>query len=129
MAALQNCAEMLRKARLAKGLTFREVAQFVGISPGNVSEIENGRRLPPKDESILSKFAKLLGLNRDELIVSAQITRKAKTDDTIGNVLAGDPELALSFYRMVEDKDDATVLDALRIAVEMVNGNKDKKCG
>ena len=45
------------------------------------------------------------------------------------DVLAGDPELALSFYRMVEDKDDATVLDALRIAVEMVNGNKDKKCG
>ena len=77
----------------------------------------------------MEKFAKLLGLNRDELIVSAQITRKAKTDDTIGNVLAGDPELALSFYRMVEDKDDATVLDALRIAVEMVNGNKDKKCG
>lgn len=126
MAALQNCAEMLRKARLAKGLTFREVAQFVGISPGNVSEIENGRRLPPKDENILGKFAKLLGIDRDALVRSAQITRKAKTDDTIGNVLAEDPELALSFYRMVEDKDSETVRDALRRAVEMMNHNKEK---
>lgn len=126
MAALQNCAEMLRKARLAKGLTFREVAQFVGISPGNVSEIENGRRLPPKDENILGKFAKLLGIDRNTLVRSAQITRKAKTDDTIGNVLAEDPELALSFYRMVEDKDSETVRDALRRAVEMMNHNKEK---
>ncbi|WP_298030358.1 helix-turn-helix transcriptional regulator [uncultured Desulfovibrio sp.] len=126
MAALQNCAEMLRKARLAKGLTFREVAQFVGISPGNVSEIENGRRLPPKDENILGKFAKLLGIDRDALVRSAQITRKAKTDDTIGNVLAEDPELALSFYRMVEDKDSETVRDALRKAVEMMAHNKEK---
>ena len=126
MAALQNCAEMLRKARLAKGLTFREVAQFVGISPGNVSEIENGRRLPPKDENILGKFAKLLGIDSDALVRSAQITRKAKTDDTIGNVLAEDPELALSFYRMVEDKDSETVRDALRRAVEMMNHNKEK---
>lgn len=126
MAALQNCAEMLRKARLAKGLTFREVAQFVGISPGNVSEIENGRRLPPKDENILGKFAKLLGIDRDALVRSAQITRKAKTDDTIGNVLAEDPELALSFYLMVEDKDSETVRDALRRAVEMMNHNKEK---
>jgi len=125
MAALQSFAGMLREARLSKGLTFREVAQFVGISPGNISEIENGRRLPPKDEHILTKFAKLLGLDREALISSAQITRKVKTDDTIGNVLACDPELALSFYRMVEDGDGETVRDALRKAMEIMDGNKE----
>ena len=123
MAALQGFVDMLRNARLAKGLTFREVAHFVGLSPGNVSEIENGRRLPPKDEAVLEKFAKLLDLNREELIHSAQITRKIRTDDTLGNVLAGDPELALNFYRMVENKDDEKVREALRKAVSFINNN------
>ena len=125
MAMTQSFPEMVRNARLAKELTFRDVARFVGISAGCISEIERGRRLPPKDEKTLARFAKLLGLNRDDVVQSASLTRKARTDNTLGQVLAQDPDLALAFFRMVENGDNDSIKEALRKAVEIVSAKED----
>lgn len=118
-------AEMLRQARIAKEFTLREVASFTGLSAGNISEMESGRRLPPKDENILFKLAKLLGINRDELCEKAKITRKFKSEGVLEDVLLGDPELALNFYRVVEDRTGDDVRKALRHALQFLNDNKD----
>ena len=40
----------LREWRLAMGYTFRLLSQNVGIKPGVLSEIENGRREPTEEE-------------------------------------------------------------------------------
>lgn len=40
----------LRKWRLEQGYTFRQLSELVGISPGTLSEIENGRREPTDEQ-------------------------------------------------------------------------------
>lgn len=49
---VENCgfADRLRAWRLYKGLTHRELAVKLGLSPGTLSEIENGRREPTEEQ-------------------------------------------------------------------------------
>lgn len=42
----------LRAWRLKQGYTFRQLSELVGISPGTLSELENGRREPTQEQII-----------------------------------------------------------------------------
>jgi transcriptional regulator with XRE-family HTH domain len=44
--------EWLRRVRLAARLTVRDVARAAGVSPAYVSDVENGHRAPPGEESL-----------------------------------------------------------------------------
>jgi transcriptional regulator with XRE-family HTH domain len=56
----------LRKARLAKGLTLRDVEKLTGMSESQISQIENGRRRDPAFKTVVT-LAKALGLSLDSL--------------------------------------------------------------
>lgn len=55
----------LREARLRSGLSLREVARQLGVSPSFVSQVENGKSQP--SVATLYSFAQLLGLSIDSL--------------------------------------------------------------
>ncbi|OSI21674.1 helix-turn-helix domain-containing protein [Neisseria dumasiana] len=47
----------LKKARLAEGLTLKEVAKHVNSDTGNISRIERGKQMPSKE--LVSKLVDL----------------------------------------------------------------------
>jgi transcriptional regulator with XRE-family HTH domain len=62
--------QVLREARLAKGITLRKFAEMVGISPTYLSQVEQDNVDPPTAERV-KKMAELLGANSDEWIALA----------------------------------------------------------
>ncbi len=65
-AAYPQMGERLRAARQARGLTLRELAQRLGVSPSMVSQIETGRASP--SVSTLYAIANELDVSLDELL-------------------------------------------------------------
>jgi transcriptional regulator with XRE-family HTH domain len=57
--------QVLREARLAKGITLRKFAEMVGISPTYLSQVEQDNVDPPTAERV-HKMANLLGASADE---------------------------------------------------------------
>lgn len=62
--------ELLREARLAKGITLRKFAEALGVSPTYVSGVENGT-LPPPTSDRLVTIGQLLEVELDELVEMA----------------------------------------------------------
>lgn len=57
--------DFLRKKRKEKGFTVIEFARMLKTQPSHLTEIENGRRLPP-DNDILYRLADTLELDEEE---------------------------------------------------------------
>jgi hypothetical protein len=61
--------ELLRRARLARGLTQKAVAATAGVGGPHLSKVEAGREQPGRD--LLVRVAEVLGLDADELLLAA----------------------------------------------------------
>ena len=61
----QTFGQVLREARLAKGITLRKFAEQVGVSPTYLSQVEQDNVDPPTAERVHT-MATLLGANADE---------------------------------------------------------------
>jgi transcriptional regulator with XRE-family HTH domain len=60
--------EMIRHARKRAGLRLEDVADQVGVTPGALSHIESGRRLPQPHNAVL--IAEVLGIPSEELLLA-----------------------------------------------------------
>jgi transcriptional regulator with XRE-family HTH domain/quercetin dioxygenase-like cupin family protein len=60
-----NLGARLREVRLRSGMSLREVARQLGVSPSFVSQLENGKSQP--SVATLYSMAQLLGVSIDEL--------------------------------------------------------------
>ncbi len=69
MTADQNFASLIRRQRRQLDLTQEEVARRIGTSIGYITLLETGRRHP--SEKVITKLAKVLGLDQRELFFSA----------------------------------------------------------
>jgi transcriptional regulator with XRE-family HTH domain len=56
--------KLLKKLRMAKGLTLREFCQAHRLDPGNYSRLERGLFPAPQRENLLEKYATALGITR-----------------------------------------------------------------
>ena len=85
--------EIIRAARIAKGLTQEELGKLVGVQKSAIAKYENGRVVNIKMGKIV-KIAQVLGLNGNELIESRPVTAKRirtsakKGSDIISDVAA-----------------------------------------
>lgn len=71
----------LRLARENRGLTIQQVADSVGIDPGNLSRIERGTQVPSKD--LAEKLVNFFNNEIDEIQIIYP-ERFASDDDTAG---------------------------------------------
>ncbi len=60
--------QLIRQARLAAGLTLEDVSARVGITPGALSHIESGRRLPYPQNA--ARIAEVLSLSTEEILAA-----------------------------------------------------------
>jgi len=97
--ALEEIANSLRAARVARGLSQRELSARTGVPQGHISKIENGTvdlRL-----SSLVELARVLDLELTlvprKLLPAVQAIARGKADDR------GDGEIVRPAYRLDED--------------------------
>jgi len=57
-----NFGELVKELRIAQQKTLRQFCQEHGLDPSNWSKIERNVNPPPRDESTLTRWARLLGL-------------------------------------------------------------------
>ena len=62
--------QYIRELRTAKGITLREFARQLDVSPTYVSQIEQDKFSPPAEERIV-RMAQILGVDVDELLALA----------------------------------------------------------
>ena len=63
---MDNYGELVKSYRLSLGLTQGEVAAELDVTPGYISNVENGRTA--MSLRILTYYAKLLGVSLDSLV-------------------------------------------------------------
>lgn len=59
--------EILRRKRLADGLTLREFCRRTGLQPSYVSRIEAGLLTPPVSEKRLGRLLRAYGFTADDI--------------------------------------------------------------
>jgi transcriptional regulator with XRE-family HTH domain len=89
--------ELLRKLRLEAGKGLRELAASVHISPGYLSDIEQGNVSPPKVKVILS-LADALHIDKRMLLSAAQ-----KIDPDLTSYISAQPGVA-DFLRTARER-------------------------
>ena len=89
--------KILKENRMNSGLSLRELASRVDISPGYLSDLENEKVAPPSEKLIL-EMAKTLGIEKDELLKAAE-----KVDPEVTKYVAQEPRAA-DFLRMAKEK-------------------------
>ncbi|SRR6266568_1487377 len=67
--ANKSLGDVVRAARVVKGLGLRELARRLNKTPSYLSDIENDRRVPAED--MLRDLARLLELDFDDLMARA----------------------------------------------------------
>lgn len=66
----KSFGETVRAKRVAKGITLRDFARLLGVSPTYVSQIEQDKFSPPTEDRIV-KMAQILHEDPDELLALA----------------------------------------------------------
>ncbi|MCX6915451.1 MAG: helix-turn-helix transcriptional regulator [Verrucomicrobia bacterium] len=97
-----NFGELIKQLRITKQLTLRQCCSDLGVDPSNWSKMERGVTPPPKDISLLERWAKFFGVVRDkqqEFFDLAAIARSELPADVASDdrVLAALP----AFFRAV----------------------------
>lgn len=94
MARSSECGGAIRAARRARGLTIRELAQRLQVSPATISAVENGRTGVSVDR--LSAYARALGVTPVQLLDG---TVSAATTSTEYRGLRAEPLFAHGDWR------------------------------
>ena len=94
---MEGFGEALKKARVAKEATLREMRDYTGKSIGYISDIEHDRRRPPNLEAV-SKMEDFLGIEDGRLVNLARKIRK-KFKPTLSQRLKLNPKLSTVLLR------------------------------
>lgn len=106
---------LLARKRRKRDITLRKLGELVGLSPSFLSEIETGRRLPPKEEEKIRDLALVLGEDEQDFLEAAKKERAKNDPKVFEKLLSFDPDLAWGLYR-AETRDE--VEKALEEALE-----------
>ena len=85
----QFCAEALRKLRIEKGLTQRELAAMMYVTRSTVARWESGKRLP--DAMMLAQLAEILHVDINRLLAADD-----QSDEGLNVILVDDRKLILN---------------------------------
>lgn len=98
----------LRELRKKTGMSQREVAGKVGIDFTYLSKIESGVMSPPS-EKVITKLAKVLDADRDELItlagkVPSDLSRILKDKEIVQILRSGNRDKLAQFFKEKKDE-------------------------
>lgn len=92
MGDVETIGERIRRERLDRQMTQRDLASKVEVGVPHISKVEAGRESP--SDELLRRVATVFGLDADELLLVARRLPEGLVED-----FATDPANALSFLR------------------------------
>ena len=92
MSSIEPVGQRIRRERLKRTMTQRDLAEEVGVGAPHISKIEAGRESP--SDELLRSIADALDCDFDELLLAA---RRIPPD--LMDRLASDPEGSLEYLR------------------------------
>ena len=92
--------KIFKTARKNAKKTLREAAEHVGLSTGNISDIEHSRRKPPKKE-VLTKLEKFYNLEKNQLVDAAVSEWNIPAEAM--SIFSKRPQLTMSLLRATKD--------------------------
>lgn len=107
----------IRKLRTAKGITLREFARQLGVSPTYISQIEQGNFAPPAEERVVD-MARILGEDVDELLALA-----GRVADDLPKIIREQPKALAMFLRTAKGL-SADEIDRLAKQAKRIKGRK-----
>jgi len=90
---LSSFGGRIRRLRMDHGITLRDFARRLGVSPTYISQIEQGNFKPPA-ESVVVSMARILGQDSDELLALA-----GRVADDLDDIIRGQPKELATFLR------------------------------
>ena len=101
---MKGFGEALKKERVAKKITLRELSEYIGKSIGYISDVEHDRKGPPNLE-IVRKAEEFLGVRDGKLInLAAKLREKIPKDLTLRIKMV--PRLSEALLRADDDLTD-----------------------
>ena len=100
----------IRKHRIDRGMTLREMATELGVTPAFLSAVETGRRSVP--DGMLTKISKLLNLDMAERAELEALADASRSQIKVSFKESGDQEVAAMFARRfgsLNDDDKAAI--------------------
>lgn len=92
MTSPEAIGDRIRRERLQRNMTQRELAERVEVGVPHISKIEAGRENP--SDELLGRIGKVFGVNTEELLIVAR-----RLPENVVETLAADPAKALEFLR------------------------------
>jgi transcriptional regulator with XRE-family HTH domain len=103
---LQKFGRTLKDLRIKRGLSLRDICKLTNYDPSNWSKIERGKISPPSEETILRKWAKVLGLKTKKdvqnFIDEATIAQGIIPEDILSRINA--VEYLPAFFRTLRNR-------------------------
>ena len=97
----ENFGWFVRQRRVAQGISLRQMAKMIEVSPAYLSQVERGQSTPPTEDKVTA-IAKILDLDADELLAVA-----GKVSSDLTKIIREQPsEMAILIrgtYGMSED--------------------------
>lgn len=103
---LENYGDIIKKLRVNMGLTQKEVAEDLGVTPGYICNVENGRTA--MSLKVLMYYAKLMNLSLDSLVGMLEPSYKTTALD----------REAMELIAKLDDEGKKKVIDTLKIWVK-----------
>ncbi len=95
---IETIGQRIKRERLNRSLTQRDLAKLVGVGAPHISKIEAGRESP--SDELLYQIAETFNCDLDELLLSA---RRLPPD--LLETLALDPQRSLQFLRELKARE------------------------
>ncbi len=118
---METLGSIIKRRRLAMGLTQRELAELVGISHTYIYQLEKGRNDIPSPD-VMARLAKTIDISEVRLLRAVGYLQNAPDADgeiLVQDELSGEELWDELKHRFGEDEDTATrvLYDALGIAI------------
>lgn len=107
--------QVIKEARLAKGLTQEELGKMVGLQKSAIAKYENGRVVNIK-RSTIQKLAQALGLRGSDLIIESNPIETAELHAKV--LLDSDLMEVLEMYYTLNAEKQKMVRDLIRSLAE-----------
>lgn len=113
--------EKIRQLRLERGMTQKELARRLGISPSAVGMYEQGRRAP--DSALLPRLASVLECSTDELLGAGYSSDVGDVIDSFARTLERQPGLMFN-GAPISRSDREKLANAIRVAAALSSPEK-----
>ena len=92
MSTMEKFAALLKRERRTARRTLRELAEAAGKSIGYLSDVEQGRKLPPP-RAVVTKIEKELGIQDGRLIKLAEEVRSLRPTELVKMIKNSSPAM------------------------------------